>query len=50
MSFEINRRDLFLLDHDKQSMLMVDEYNVQLNVYEIKVLEEYENVQMEQNY
>jgi hypothetical protein len=29
---------------------MVDEYNVQLNEYEIKVLEEYENVQMEQNY
>jgi hypothetical protein len=31
----------FLLDHDKQLMLMVDEYNEQLNEYEIKVLELY---------
>lgn len=32
---------LFLLDHDKQLMLMVDEYNEQLNEYEIKVHELY---------
>lgn len=29
---------------------MVDEYNEWLNEYEIKVLEGYENVRMEQNY
>jgi len=45
----IKNNRFFLLDHDKQLMLMVDEYNEQLNEYEITVLELYLNVQMEQN-
>ena len=39
--FKQNFISWFLLDHDKQLMLKVDEYNVQLIVYEIKVLEQY---------
>jgi hypothetical protein len=39
--FVLNKNLFYLLDYDKQLMLRVDEYNVQLNEYEIKVLEQY---------